>query len=112
MLVKPKFHIPTKDIFKNLEINFAVLNPDLITPKYLLDTLDNDLQHVATRLFPDLCTIIANLKTYGNPAMTGSGSVLYLSYNDKNIAKKVAQELGKSYNYYLVKSLSFSPIFA
>lgn len=112
VLVKPKFHIPTKDIFKNLEINFDDIYPDLFTQKYLLDTLDNDLQHVATRLFPELSTIITNLKNYGNPAMTGSGSVIYLSYNDKNLAKKVAQELGKSYNNYLVKSLSFSPIFA
>ncbi len=111
VLIRPNFHIPTKKIFTNLVMDFSSINISAITPEYLIKTHDNDLQHVAVKLYPELQNILNDLTKYGNPAMTGSGSVIYLSYSEQLKAKKVATELGKSYNTYLVKSLRFSPIF-
>jgi 4-diphosphocytidyl-2C-methyl-D-erythritol kinase len=42
--------------------------------------------------------------------MTGSGSVFYLSFTDKNIANNVANKLKKMYNVYFVNSIKASPL--
>ncbi|MEN9390955.1 MAG: hypothetical protein RL017_252, partial [Pseudomonadota bacterium] len=47
---------------------------------------------------------------HGNPVMTGSGSVFYLSFTDKNIANNVANKLKKMYNVYFVNSIKASPL--
>lgn len=126
VLVLPSFGLSTKEIFANLNLNsnnlafhdtnvkFSTLesiknnnlNPeDHITPKYLLKTLDNDLEAIARKLNPELDCIFMDLKNYANPAMTGTGSTIYLRFDDLNSAKKVALELEKKYNSFLVSSL-------
>lgn len=103
VLIVPNFGLSTKEIFKNLHLN--LLPKDNITPKYLLKTLENDLETVARNLNQELNQIFLELRNYGNPAMTGTGSTIYLKFNDLNRAKKVALELEKKYNSFLVSSL-------
>jgi 4-diphosphocytidyl-2-C-methyl-D-erythritol kinase len=107
VLIKPEFHIPTKNIFASID-SFST---ELITAQSLLNAPQNDLQAIAIKLFPRLEFIINQLAQFGKPLMTGSGSTIYLSFTDIKSANKVAQEIGKSYNTYLVKSLSHSPVF-
>lgn len=109
LLIKPNFHIPTRDIFATLNLNQLFL--DTITPDFLLNSMENDLQPAAIKLHPKLGEIIKDLANFGKAIMTGSGSVVFLRFNDQNSANKVAQLLGKSYNTYLVKSMDTSPTF-
>lgn len=110
VLVKPSFHIPTKNIFSHLNIDFTQVDDKTITTDCLINTKENDLFTVATKLYPQLLNLANDLSKYGNPVMTGSGSVMYLSFIDKNVAKKVAKILENSYNTYLVKRLKDSPL--
>lgn len=110
VLVKPKLHISTKEIFTHVTIKDAD-NHDVITTSHLLTNMENDLQGVAVRLYPELKEIIADLSGLGKPIMTGSGSVIFLHFTSPSNANKVAQLIGKRYNTYLVKSLHVSPLF-
>ncbi len=110
VLVQPEFHIPTKSIFSAIK-HFSKASDESTASKELLNNPHNDLQDVAIKLYPQLTTIIDDLKCFGNPIMTGSGSAIYLSFYNLKDANKVAQEIGKSYNTYLVKNLSKSPVF-
>lgn len=110
LLVRPEFHIPTKNIFRALE-NISTLSSENTPIEWLLDNPHNDLQDVAVKIYPVLRNIIDDLSCFGKPNMTGSGSVLFLRFSDLKDANKVAQEIGKSYNTYLVKSLNRSPVF-
>ncbi len=110
VLVKPKFHIPTKNIFSAIE-HFSEAFDELDAPQELLDNPHNDLQDVAIKLYPRLENIIDDLKIFGKPIMTGSGSAIYLRFSNLKDANKVAQEIGKRYNIYLVKNLNKSPLF-
>jgi 4-diphosphocytidyl-2-C-methyl-D-erythritol kinase len=133
VLICPKFHIQTAKVFKNYVIashHTSVCetrrgNPiieDLHTnthddmQNYLLETLDNDLFPVALKLKPELANILEQLKIFGDVAMTGSGSSLFLRFYEQDIAKKVAKKIAEisqnKYNTFLVKSLAFSPIFS
>ncbi|MBY0379214.1 MAG: 4-(cytidine 5'-diphospho)-2-C-methyl-D-erythritol kinase, partial [Burkholderiales bacterium] len=110
VVVKPSFHIPTKNIFGAFAIGNSTIDNSTITPEFLLTTQENDLFSVALKLYPQLKNIANTMSTFGNPAMTGSGSALYLSFTDKKFAKKVAKYLENSYNTYLIESLNKSPI--
>ncbi len=110
VLVKPEFHIPTKSIFSAIE-HFSEAFDESTASKELLDNPRNDLQDVAIKLYPQLKNIIDELTRFGKPIMTGSGSAIFLRFCNIKTANKVAQEIGKSYNTYLVKNLSKSPVF-
>lgn len=110
VLVKPEFQIPTAKIFAKFSLDtnsdFAFINPE-----YLLNTLNNDLEAVAIAMYPQLKKIINNLAQNGKFIMTGSGSTLFMQFNNYENANKVAHELRKSYNTYLVKSMDVSSVF-
>jgi 4-diphosphocytidyl-2-C-methyl-D-erythritol kinase len=112
VLIKPEFDIPTQEIFTNLQLDLTQINPQQINEQYLLNSKVNDLQAVATRVYPQLEHILKALQEYGEPRMTGSGSVVYLSFSNQKQAKKVAKNLQRLYNTYLVKSLELSPVYA
>ena len=110
ILVKPNISISTKLIFDNL--NFS--NEEIIetySPESLLLDKKNDLEETIVRIYPQIKKIIEELKPYGNPTITGTGSVIYLQFDDYLNAKKVANILNTRYNIYLVKTLEQNPIF-
>ena len=107
VLVKPDFHIPTKSIFSAVE----KFSDTKLSPEEIYLAAENDLQTVAIKLFPKLKNIINSLSAFGTPSMTGSGSTVFLRFSQLKDANKVAQELGTSYNTYLVKTLNQSPVF-
>ncbi|TXH52874.1 MAG: 4-(cytidine 5'-diphospho)-2-C-methyl-D-erythritol kinase, partial [Bacteroidia bacterium] len=108
VLIIPKFHLATRDVFlnlnyENLKLNQNKLNQnnesekggddnkgsdddnnydnkdndDEYNKKYDLDFLlnirENDLFIPASTIKPQIITIFDDLKSFGNPAMTGSG---------------------------------------
>lgn len=110
VIVKPSFHIPTKNIFNQLNLDSNTINEINITSEYLISSKENDLLPVAIKLYPQLKEIVNNLQSYGDVAMTGSGSAVFLSFNDPQSAKKVAKILENSYNTYLAERLGKSPL--
>lgn len=108
VIIKPEFHAPTRDIFKNLSLDFSQINPDLITLEELITHKQNDLEVVVRKLYPQVESILNEMNQYGKAVMTGSGSSLYLSFTDKTQAKNVANILATRYNTFLVASLSAS----
>ena len=110
VLVKPEFHIPTKSIFSTIE-HFSEVFDESTASKELLDNPHNDLQDVAIKRYPQLKNIMDELTRFGKPIMTGSGSAVFLRFCNIKTANKVAQEIGRSYNTYLVRNLSKSPVF-
>ena len=111
VIVCPDFHLATNDVFANVDMGTLNPNTDNIDIEYLLNTHDNDLLLAAIKVEPRINDILNDLKSFGNPALTGSGSAIYLSFNNIDSAKKVAQSLQDKYNTYLVKSMNFSPIY-
>lgn len=104
IIVLPGISISTKDVFNKLILSSDKFNNN-IDKEYLLKTLENDLELVARDICPNLEIIFQDLKKYGNPVMTGSGSTIYLVYNNFNEAKKVADDIKNTYNHYLVRNL-------
>jgi 4-diphosphocytidyl-2-C-methyl-D-erythritol kinase len=110
VIIKPDFHIPTKNIFQHLELDFSQIQPEMITIEQLLAKKTNDLETVVKKIYPQINEVFIELNQYGNPVMTGSGSCIYLSFTEKNIAKNVAKILEPRYNTFLAASLGNSPV--
>ena len=110
LLIQPEFHIPTRNIFGAIQ-NLSTPPSKISALEWILGNPHNDLQDVAIKIYPALKNIIDELSRFGRAIMTGSGSVIFLRFSDIKDANKVAQEIGKSYNTYLVKSLNRSPVF-
>lgn len=110
VIIKPAFQASTKEIFENLELDSTKIVAEKYNQDYLLNTLENDLAMVVKKLYPEALSIFSELEKYGTPAMTGSGSCIYLCYPDKNSAKKVANILAPRYNTYLAASIPESPV--
>lgn len=110
VIVKPDFHITTKNVFCSLNLDFQAIREDLITAQDLIEQKINDLEAVVKIIYPQINDIFSELNQYGNAVMTGSGSCVYLSFTDKNEAKKVANILHSSYNTFLAASLPISTV--
>lgn len=110
VIIKPKFHIPTREVFTNLVVNFDSIDTQKITINELIENKLNDLEPVVRQLYPNSNDIFSELNQYGNAVMTGSGSCIYLSFSDKLIAKRVANILTSRYNTFLAASLPESPV--
>lgn len=110
VIIKPQIHIPTREIFANLKLDFSNISPELITIEQLLEQKPNDLTSAAQAIHPELNPIFSELNQYGNAVMTGSGSCIYLTFSEKNLAKSVANILAARYNTFLAASLAVSPV--
>ena len=108
VIIIPHFPIPTKNIFNHITVEHINNNHgNIITEEYLMNTYENDLLPIATKLYPQLQSIISHVATYGygTPHMTGSGSVLYLSFNDKKMAYNLYTQLNDKYNVLLTDNI-------
>lgn len=115
VIVKPNFHIPTKDIFANLNLDLPALSNNIRSIDEIMAKKINDLEPIARRIYPPLDDIFHELKQYEEfetPVMTGSGSCIYFTFNDKNYAKKLAEILSTRYNTFLAASLPQSTVAA
>jgi 4-diphosphocytidyl-2-C-methyl-D-erythritol kinase len=112
VIIKPQFHIPTKDVFTNLDIDFSRISSQDITIDELISQKTNDLEISAKKIYPQLNDIFSELKQFGTPTMTGSGSCIYFTFSDKNIAKELAKKLETRYNIFLAASLPVSTVSA
>ncbi len=110
VIIKPDFHAPTKDVFTALEFNFEQDNAEKISIEQLITEKNNDLEAAVRKLYPQINGIFSELNQYGKAVMTGSGSSIYLSFPDKNLAKDVANILSPRYNTFLAASLAVSPV--
>lgn len=108
VLIFPEFHLSTKNVFASFNLHHEQIIA--LSPDKLITSLQNDLFESAASIEPSLKNLYNELKEFGTPAMTGTGSTLFLNFNNKNTAKKVAQILEKKYNVYLVKTLNVSPV--
>lgn len=96
VLVFPGFGVSTADVFRHPTLK-RDSKPLAMTPK-ALKTDRNDCEAVAREMYPELDNIIKDLGAWGQPFMTGTGSTIFLPFNDKKSAFTAASKLKCRYN--------------
>jgi 4-diphosphocytidyl-2-C-methyl-D-erythritol kinase len=95
----------------------AFADPDLERDAPLLGLADalsgagrNVFQPIMARRHPDLGDTLRELRRWGEPRLTGTGSCIFLSMPDEGAAKRTAQDLKCRYNVRAVRGLDWSPV--
>lgn len=114
LLVKPKIHVSTKDVYGGLVLDENTVHPDIDkmidamknkSLKTLCDHMGNILESVTISLHPEIADIKQFMLDHGalGSLMSGSGPTVFGIYKDKNAAMLAKEEALKAFD----KSFAF-----
>lgn len=108
VLVFPEFFVSTADVFGDpgLKRNSEVID----TQAAIAGGGRNDCQPVVERRFPALRDMLGSLEKWGSPAMTGTGSALFIPMDEKKLALSAAEQIKSLYNSRAVRGVDRSPV--
>ncbi len=109
LLVKPKIHVSTKDVYGGLVLNENTVHPDIDkmidamkdkSLKTLCDNMGNILESVTISLHPEIADIKQFMLDHGalGSLMSGSGPTVFGIYKDKNAAMLAKDEALKAFD--------------
>ncbi len=111
VVIEPGVHVPTPIIFKDQGLTRntpAIRIADF--PSDAAANWKNDLQAVASRLFPEVDKALVALAKYGNAKMTGSGACVFCAFATLDAAQQALQELSNDWKAWIAKSIDFHPM--
>lgn len=111
VVIEPGVSVPTATIFQSAELTRNT-KPIKISDFSAADVKlwKNDLQGVATKLFPQIAEAIAWLSAYGNARMTGSGACVFCAFADESQADAVLQVMPACWKAWKAKALARHPL--
>ncbi|OHX13790.1 4-(cytidine 5'-diphospho)-2-C-methyl-D-erythritol kinase [Chromobacterium sphagni] len=113
LVIRPQVHVPTAAVFRNFSQGVLTgVGADGIMR--ILETTQqrrNDLQDVVSGMFPAVNEVLSELRKYGSPLMTGSGSCVFLEFKSKDEADKVYRALSEKYQGFVAEGLDVHPLF-
>lgn len=112
VVIQPGVQVPTPLIFKDQGLTRntpAVRIADF--PSNAAANWKNDLQAVASRLFPEVDKALVALAKYGDAKMTGSGACVFCAFATLDAAQQALQELRNDWQAWIAKSLDFHPMY-
>ena len=101
--------VQTKDIFENLPSDSYV---DTVNNVDLLNSQHNCLESLVMSKYPTLKETKYWLSSFGRVRMSGTGSTLYIEYDNYESAEKANREIGRKYKSLMVSSLKSYDVFS
>ena len=109
VLILPNLNISTKDIYESLS------SKDFMT-QHSLDELMasniNSFEEIVMSKYPSLKETKYWLSAFGSVRMSGTGSTLYIEYDNYESALEANKEIGQKYKSLMVSSLESYDIFS
>ncbi|MBX9900866.1 MAG: 4-(cytidine 5'-diphospho)-2-C-methyl-D-erythritol kinase [Burkholderiaceae bacterium] len=111
VVIEPGVQVPTPLIFSAKELTRDT-KPVRITDfsNRLKNNWKNDLQAVASTLFPAVKDALEWLAQYGNAMMTGSGACVFCAFDSEAVAQQVSQQVPQKWQAWIAKSLHEHPM--
>ena len=103
LLFFPKTKISTMEAFNQLNISSK---GHITKRRFLAGNSKNTFEEWAKNKYPEIKEIFLSTKSIGNPKLSGTGSTVFLTFANKQEAKKALFEFPEA---ILVKSLEHSP---
>lgn len=117
VVIEPGVAVPTVAIFTAPDLTRdtkAITISDFsrrhVESKDLIEFGKNDLQDVATRLFPPVAEAIEWLGGYGAARMTGSGSCVFCAFSTEQEAERVLKQVPTRWRAWKAKALQRHPM--
>ena len=108
VLIFPGFAVSTAELFAdpNLPRDTAPLSVE----EALAGAGKNDFLPIVCRKHPEFARLMNELQQWGQPAMTGTGSGIFIEMHDELSAKRAAEEMKCRYNVRAVSGVDRSPL--
>ncbi|KJH66619.1 4-(cytidine 5'-diphospho)-2-C-methyl-D-erythritol kinase [Chromobacterium violaceum] len=113
LVIHPQVHVSTIEVFRNFS-QTVLTEIGRVGIMRILETTQqrrNDLQSVVEKRFPAVNEVLGELRKYGSPLMTGSGSCVFLEFESKDEADKVYRVLSQKYQGFVAEGLDVHPLF-
>ncbi|MBC7490614.1 MAG: 4-(cytidine 5'-diphospho)-2-C-methyl-D-erythritol kinase [Glaciimonas sp.] len=111
VVIEPGVQIPTSLIFSSEKLTWDTKLVRIADFSEHQDCFGkNDLQIVATTLFPAVAEAIDWLKTHGDARMTGSGACVFCPFKHEKQADKVLRLVSQRWKVWKAKGISFHPL--
>jgi len=108
VLVFPDFGISTAEVFNHPQLKRDSKAIDM--SGLSLQPGRNDCEAVVEKMYPEFKSIMQGLRTWGSAHMSGTGSTIFLSFDDKKTAINAARELKCRYNVRAVGGVDRSQL--
>ncbi len=108
LLIFPAFGISTAEVFE-----YAGLKRDSLPLEMTATRMRpgrNDCAAAALELYPELARIMQDLRAWGRPYMSGTGSTIFLRFDSRKPAINAASKLKCRYNVRAVGGIDRSPL--
>ena len=119
LVIAPGVEVPTASIFSAADltrdskpVRITDFSRHLMTENGRKGFGKNDLQAVATRLFPPVAEAVEWLGAYGDARMTGSGACVFCAFADEAEAKAVLAAVPVKWRAFIAPSLQAHPLLA
>jgi len=108
VLVFPEFGISTADVFHHPQLKRDSRPTDM--SGLSLQSGRNDCEAVVEEMYPEFKSIMQDLRTWGPAHMSGTGSTIFLPFDDKKTAINAARDLKCRYNVRAVGGVDRSQL--
>jgi len=119
VVLEPGVHVPTPTIFTSEQltrntppVNMSDFSSYHANRNDLRQFGKNDLQQVASRLFPQVAEAVEWLGAYGDARMTGSGACVFVAIQSEEQADAVLAKVPAAWTGWKAKALKRHPIIA
>ncbi|MES2319756.1 MAG: 4-(cytidine 5'-diphospho)-2-C-methyl-D-erythritol kinase [Pseudomonadota bacterium] len=119
VVIEPGVSVPTAAIFcaehltRNTKpVRIADFSRHLMSRTDMQEFGKNDLQAVASGLFPQVAQAVEWLGSYGDARMTGSGACVFCAFSSEGAADAVLAEMPPVWSAWKARSLARHPLLA
>jgi len=108
LVLTPQVSVSTKEIFSSVALTRDT--KPLKIPPFLPGLGKNDLQPVATALYPEIAAHLKWLSQHGDARMTGSGACVFAEFGTEAEARAVEARLPGSMRGFAARGLDQHPL--
>jgi len=108
LVLTPQVSVSTKEIFSSVALTRDT--KPLKIPPFLPGLGKNDLQPVATALYPEIAAHLKWLSQHGDARMTGSGACVFAEFGTEAEARAVEARLPGSMRGFVARGLDRHPL--
>ncbi|GGY08496.1 4-(cytidine 5'-diphospho)-2-C-methyl-D-erythritol kinase [Paludibacterium paludis] len=105
----PGVNVPTAEIFSS-KLLTRDSAPSIMPILETTQRRRNDLQSVVCDRYPAVSELLNELKEYGLPLMTGSGSCCFIEVESRSEADKVYRSMSGRYSGFVAKGMNCHPL--
>lgn len=108
LLIIPPVHIPTAEIYNDLELT---RNTPLITiSEFLQKGGHNDFESVVCKRYPSVAEALSWLKQFTPAKLTGSGSGVFAQFNTQDEALAIYKKIPQNFRGIVARVMNKSPL--